>query len=156
MAKEKETTIYFTDGTHADIYRHGHNEYSIYFDYTESTVYGSYLDVARAIENYEEKMMNTSKQNNEENHPMTSYGNYMNLWTTDGDYDVFIIFHEAESQGNFEKIFNSNVENTCHTIMQNSNLSIKEKKDIINSIFDAYTDYGIQFFYAKKEKEGDN
>ena len=52
MTKEKETTIFFADGTHADVYRHGRNEYSIYFDYTESTVYGSYLDVAKAIEDY--------------------------------------------------------------------------------------------------------
>lgn len=101
-----------------------------------------------------DKIMDANKKDNEENHPMTSYGNYMNLWTTDGDYDVFIIMNEAESQGNFEKIFNSNVEDTCHAIIQNNNLSMKEKKDIIQSIFDAYTDYGIQFFYVKKE--GDN
>ena len=101
-----------------------------------------------------DKIMDANKKDNEENHPMTSYGNYMNLWTTDGNYDVFIIMNEAESQGNFEKIFNSNVEDTCHAIIQNNNLSMKEKKDIIQSIFDAYTDYGIQFFYVKKE--GDN
>lgn len=95
--------------------------------------------------------MAKDKQNNEENHPMTSYGNYMNLWTTGGDYDVFIIMNEAESQGNLEKIFNSNVEDTCHAIIQNSNLSMKEKKNIIKTIFDAYTNYGIQFFYVKKE-----
>lgn len=101
-----------------------------------------------------DKIMDANKKDNEENHPMTSYGNYINLWTTGGDYDVFIIMNEAESQGNFEKIFNSNVEDTCHAIIQNNNLSMKEKKDIIQSIFDAYTDYGIQFFYVKKE--GDN
>ena len=100
-----------------------------------------------------DKIMDTNKKDNEENHPMTSYGNYMNLWTTGGDYDVFIIMNEAESQGNFEKIFNSNVEDTCHAIIQNNNLSMKEKKDIIRSIFDAYTDYGIQFFYVKKEED---
>ncbi len=102
-------------------------------------------------EDYKTKITDANKKDNEENHPMTSYGNYMNLWTTGGDYDVFIIMNEAESQGNFEKIFNSNVEDTCHSILQNSNLSIKEKKDIIQTIFDAYTDYGIQFFYVKKE-----
>ncbi len=101
-------------------------------------------------EDYKTKITDTNKKDNEENHPMTSYGNYMNLWTTGGDYDVFIIMNEAESPGNFEKIFNSNVEDTCHAIMQNSNLSIKEKKDIIQTIFDAYTDYGIQFLYVKK------
>lgn len=91
---------------------------------------------------------------NEENHPMTSVGTYINLWTTGGDYDVFIILHEAESQDNLKKIVDCNVEDTCHTIMQNNNLSIKEKKEIIQTIFDAYIDYGIQFLYLKKE--GDN
>lgn len=151
MTKEKETTIFFADGTHADVYRHGRNEYSIYFDYTESTVYGSYLDVAMAIEDYKEKMMNSNKKDNEENHPMTSYGNCMNLWTTGGDYDVFIIMHEAESQDNFERIVDCNVEDTCHTIMQNNNLSVKEKKEIIKTVVDAYTDYGIQVIIAERK-----
>ena len=154
MTKEKETTIFFADGTHADIYRHGCNEYSIYFDYTGSTVYGSYLDVAKAIENYKEKITDANKKDNEENHPMISAGTYINLWTTGGDYDVFIILHEAEPFEHFKKIVDRNVEDACHNILQNSNLSIKEKKNIIQTILDAYTDYGIQFFYVKKE--GDN
>ena len=80
MVKEKETTIYFADGTQADVYRHGRNEYSIYFDYTGSTVYGSYLDIAKAIEEYKEKMMNSIGQDDKENHPMTSVGTYINFW----------------------------------------------------------------------------
>lgn len=94
---------------------------------------------------------------NEENYPMTQVGTYINLWTTGGDYDVFIILHEAEPFEHFEKIINCKVENTCHDIMQNKNLSIKEKKNIIETIFNGYVDYGIQFFYIKKEEEeGDN
>lgn len=154
MTREKETTIYFADGKEADIYRYKPNEYCIQFNDTGSREYGSYLEIVKIIEDYKTKITDANKTDNEENHPMTSYGNYMNLWTTGGDYDVFIIMNEAESPGNFEKIFNSNVEDTCHAIMQNSNLSIKEKKDIIQTIFDAYTDYGIQFLYVKKE--GDN
>ena len=150
MAREKETTIYFANGDQADVYRYEPNYYAIQFNSTGSIWYGSYLKILNIIKDYEVKLTNINKTDNEENHPMTSYGNYMNLWTTDGDYDVFIIMHEAESQDNLEKIFNSNVEDTCHTVMQNNNLSIKEKKDIIKVIFDAYTDYGIQFFYVKK------
>lgn len=105
-------------------------------------------------EDYKTKIMDANKTDNEENHPMTSVGTYINVWTTGRDYDVFIILHEAESQDNLKKIVDCNVEDTCHTIMQNNNLSIKEKKEIIQTIFDAYIDYGIQFLYLKKE--GDN
>lgn len=89
---------------------------------------------------------------NEENHPMTSVGTYMNFWTTGGDYDVFIILHEAEPFKHFEKIVDCDVENTCHNILQNNNLSIKEKKEIINAIFNGYTDYGVQIIIEIKKK----
>ena len=88
---------------------------------------------------------------NEENHSMTSVGTYINLWTTGGDYDIFIILHEAEPFEHFEKIVDCNVEDTCHTIMQNNNLSVKEKKEIIKTIVDAYTDYGIQVIIAERK-----
>lgn len=154
MAKEKETTIYFADGNQADIYRYEPDYYAIQFSSTGSIWYGSYLKILNVIKDYEAKLIDTNKTDNEENHPMTSVGTYINVWTTGRDYDVFIILHEAESQDNLEKIVNCNVEDTCHTIMQNNNLSTKEKKEIIQTIFDAYTDYGIQFLYLKKE--GDN
>ena len=102
-------------------------------------------------EDYKTKIADANKKDNEENHPMTSYGNCMNLWTTGGDYDVFIIMHEAESQDNFDRIIGCNVEDTCHAIMQNNNLSIKEKKEIIKTIIDAYTDYGIQVIIEERE-----
>ena len=102
-------------------------------------------------EDYKTKITDANKKDNEENHPMTSYGNCMNLWTTGGDYDVFIIMHEAESQDNFERIVDCNVEDTCHTIMQNNNLSVKEKKEIIKTIVDAYTDYGIQVIIKERK-----
>lgn len=102
-------------------------------------------------EDYKTKITDANKKDNEENHPMTSYGNCMNLWTTGGDYDVFIIMHEAEPQDNFDRIVDCNVEDTCHTIMQNNNLSIKEKKEIIKTIIDAYTDYGIQVIIAERK-----
>lgn len=93
---------------------------------------------------------------NKENHPMTSVGTYINLWTTGGDYDVFIILHEAEPFEHFEKIVDCNVEDTCHTIMQNKHLSIKEKKKIINAIFNGYTDYGVRIFINSIKKGDDN
>ena len=102
-------------------------------------------------EDYKTKITDANKKDNEENHPMTSYGNCMNLWTTGGDYDVFIIMHEAESQDNFDRIIGCNVEDTCHAIMQNNNLSIKEKKEIIKTIIDAYTDYGIQVIIKERK-----
>lgn len=102
-------------------------------------------------EDYKTKITDANKKDNEENHPMTSYGNCMNLWTTGGDYDVFIIMHEAESQDNFDRIIGCNVEDTCHAIMQNNNLSIKEKKEIIKTIIDAYTDYGIQVIIEERK-----
>lgn len=151
MTREKETTIYFTDGREADIYRYKPNEYCIQFNDTGSREYGSYLKILNIIKDYEAKLTDANKKDNEENHPMTSYGNCMNLWTTGGDYDVFIIMHEAESQDNFERIVDCNVEDTCHTIMQNNNLSVKEKKEIIKTIVDAYTDYGIQVIIAERK-----
>jgi len=150
MTREKETTIYFADGREADIYRYKPNEYCIQFNDTGSREYGSYLKILNIIKDYETKLTDANKKDNEENHPMTSYGNCMNLWTTGGDYDVFIIMHEAESQDNFERIVDCNVEDTCHTIMQNNNLSVKEKKEIIKTIVDAYTDYGIQVIIAER------
>ncbi len=152
MTREKETTIYFADGREANIYRYKPNEYCIEFNDTGSREYGSYLEIVKIIESYKAKTINASKDD-EENHPMTSVGTYINLWTTGGDYDVFIILNEAEPFEHFEKIIDSNVEDTCHSILQNSNLSIKEKKNVIQIIFDAYTDYGIQFLYVKKEGE---
>ena len=154
MTREKETTICFADGREANIYRYKLDEYCIQFNDTGSREYGSYMEIVKIIEDYKTKITDANKKDNEENHPMTSVGTYINLWTTGGDYDVFIILHEAEPFEHFEKIVDCNVEDTCHNILQNSNLSMKEKKNIIKTIFDAYTDYGIQFFYVKKE--GDN
>ena len=154
MTREKETTIYFADGREADIYRYKPNEYCIQFNDTGSREYGSYLEIAKMIEKYKAKITDANKKDNEENHPMISAGTYINLWTTGGDYDVFIILHEAEPFEHFKKIVDCNIEDACHSILQNSNLSIKEKKNIIQTMLDAYTDYGIQFFYVKKE--GDN
>lgn len=156
MTKEKETTIFFADGTHADVYRHGRNEYSIYFDYTESTVYGSYLDVAKAIEDYKEKMIDSIEQDDEENHPMTSVGTYINFWNTCGNYDVFVILNEAETVEHFETIMDNNVEDICHSIMQNNNLPIEGKKRAIETIFNKFTDYGVQIFINPIEKGDDN
>lgn len=148
MTREKETTIYFADGREADIYRYKPNEYCIEFNDTGEREYGSYLQIFKIIKDYD-----VNKHDNEENHPMTSCGTYINLWTTGGDYDVFIILHEAEPFEHFEKIMDCNVEDTCHDIVQNKNLSIKEKKKIIETIFSPYVDYEIQFFYVKKEGE---
>lgn len=79
MTREKETTIYFADGREADIYRYKPNEYCIQFNDTRSREYGSYLEIVKIIEDYKTKITDANKTDNEENHPMTSYGNYMNL-----------------------------------------------------------------------------
>ena len=154
MTREKETTIHFADGREADIYRYKLDEYCIQFNDTGSREYGSYFEILQKIEDYKTKIADANKKDNEENHPMTSYGHCINLWTTGGDYDVFIITNEAEPRGNLERIVDCNVENACHTIMQNGNLSIKEKKEIINTIFNSYTDYGVQIIIEMK-KEGE-
>lgn len=103
MTREKETTIYFADGREADIYRYKPNEYCLQFNDTGSREYGSYLKILNIIKDYETKLTDANKKDNEENYPMMSCGEYLNFWTTEGDYDVFIIFHELQENTHYEE-----------------------------------------------------
>ena len=152
MTREKETTIYFADGTHADVYRYEPNYYAIQFS-TGSILYGSYLKILYIIKDYEAKLINANEHDNEENHPMTAVGTYINFWNTCGNYDVFVILNEAETVEHFETIMDNNVEDICHSIMQNNNLSIEGKKRTIETIFNKFTDYGVQIFINPIKKE---
>lgn len=148
----KETTIHFADGREADIYRYKLDEYCIQFNDTGSRKYGSYFEILKIIEDYKTKI----KKDNEENHPMTSVGTYINFWNTCGNYDVFVILNEAETVEHFETIMDNNVEDICHSIMQNNNLPIERKKKAIETIFNKFTDYGVQIFINPIEKGDDN
>lgn len=47
-------------------------------------------------------------------YPVVTCGKYLNYWTTQGDYDVFIIFHEME-----EDIYENICEKIVHIVMDN-------------------------------------
>ena len=153
MTREKETTIYFADGREANIYRYKPNEYCIEFNDTGSREYGSYSEIVKMLEDYKTKITDANKKDDEENHPMTSVGTYINFWNTYGNYDVFVILNEAETVEHFETIMDNNVEDICHSIMQNNNLSIEGKKRAIETIFNKFTDYGVQIFINPIKKE---
>lgn len=153
MTREKETTIYFADGNQADIYRYEPNYYAIQFS-TGSIWYGSYLKILNIIKDYEAKLINVNEHDNEENHPMTSCGRYMNLWTTGGDYDVFILFHEAEDKSQIDKVVDK-MKDICHSIMGFSHLTTNRKQELIKIYLDNYTEYGVQIFIHPIKKEDD-
>ena len=102
---KEETTIYFANGDKAIVHRYGINNYSIYFEDMDCSVRGTFLDVVNEIK-AKEKHIETKAINNrdltpeiafdENNYPMVSSGTYLNYWTTEADYDVFIIFHELQ------------------------------------------------------------
>jgi len=147
MKETKETTIYFADGELADIFRHGDNDYSIYFHNGDCSVRGSWLEIANEIEKHK------SKQTNEyDSTAMTSCGRYINLWTTDGEYDCYVKFHEAEDNGKIDKAIEE-TENICHHIMQNKYMKTEEKRKLINDLFDAYTEYGAGAIIVKDETQ---
>ncbi len=156
--KEKEVSISYGDGNLVDVYRYGHNKYSAFFHDDNHCVYGDYMDVARAVAKYGEKGSGAAGQTDsipvedEENHAMCSCGNYMNLWTTGGDYDVFIMLHEAEPQENFDKIIEHEVDETCRKVMRNTKLSTEEKKSLVETIFAAYTDFGVEVMIVEKNR----
>lgn len=67
-------------------------------------VNGEYLVNAFKRKREENKMKSTNNRdltpnmcNDETDHPVVSCGEYLNFWTTEGDYDVFIIFHELQT-----------------------------------------------------------
>lgn len=74
--------------------------------------------------------------------PKTDCGRYMNIWSDRGDYDCFIIFHEAENNENVDKAIKE-TEDVCHHIMQNKYMTIEKKRELIVSILDTYVDICI-------------
>lgn len=137
---EEETTIYFANGDKAIVHRYGINDYSIYFEDVDSSVRGTFLDVVNEIK-AKEKHIETKAINNrdltpdmvfdEEDHPMMSEGNYLNFWTTGGNYDVFIIYHGMERFTNDEI-----VEKVVHYIM-NHRKANDTKGQLAKKIHDA-------------------
>lgn len=137
---KEETTIYFANGDKAIVHRYGTNDYSIYFEDMDSSVRGTFLDVVNEIK-AKEKHIETKAINNrdltpemafdEEDHPMVSEGNYLNFWTTSGDYDVFIIYHEMERFTNDDI-----VEKVVHHIMDHRKVN-DTKEQLAKKIHDA-------------------
>ena len=124
---KEETTIYFANGDKAIIHRYGINDYSIYFEDVDSSVRGTFLDVVNEIK-AKEKYIETKTTNNkdltseivfdEENYPVVSCGEYLNFWTTEADYDVFIIFHELQTNQHEEVC-----EKVVHQIMSHKKIN---------------------------------
>lgn len=85
--------------------------------------------------------------------PMTSCGRYMNIWNDMGEYDCYIKFHEAEDNEKINKAIDE-TENVCHRIMQNEHMKTEEKKKLIDSLLDIYTDYGVAVIIIVDKKGG--
>lgn len=147
MKETKETTIYFINGEMADVFRHGDNDYSIYFHNGDCSVRGSWLEIANEIEKHK------SKQTNEyDSTAMTSCGRYMNLWTTDGEYDCYVKFHEAEDNDKIDKAIEE-TEDICHHIMKNKYMKTEEKRKLIDNLLDTYTEFGVGVIIVKDETQ---
>lgn len=78
--------------------------------------------------------------------PMLTSGNYINLWDLDGNYDVFIIFNEANDDPTSDEI--EVIEDAIRPICEDNSNSIDDKKEKIEEIMD-YLDlnclgYGCQ------------
>jgi len=137
MKETKETTIYFINGEMADVFRHGNNDYSIYFHNGDCSVRGSWLEIVNEIEKHK------SKQTNEcDDIAMTSCGRYMNIWATDGAYDCFIRFHEAENDEKVNKAIEA-TEDICHHIMKIKYMKPEAKRKLIDDLLDTYTEFGV-------------
>lgn len=84
--------------------------------------------------------------------PMTNCGRYMNVWNDMGEYDCFIIFHEAEDNDKIDKAIEE-TENICHHIMQNKYTKTEEKRKLIDDLLDTYTEYGVGVIIVKDETQ---
>ena len=146
---EKEITYIFENGNHADVFRHGHNDYSVYFHDEDYSVRGSWLEIATEVKDYEAKQVSIIDQINktwnkkkEDEMASTSCGRYMNIWATDGAYDCFIRFHEAEDNEKVNKAIEA-TEDICHDIMQNKYMKTEAKRKLIDDLLDTYTEFGV-------------
>lgn len=145
---EKEITYIFENGNHADVFRHGRNDYSVYFHDEDCSVRGSWLEIATEVKNYKAKQMSITDQINktwnkkkEDEMALTSCGRYMNIWAIDGAYDCLIKFHEAEDDDKIDEAIKA-TEDICHHIMQNKYMKTEEKRKLIDDLLDTYTEYG--------------
>lgn len=146
---EKEITYIFENGNHADVFRHGRNDYSVYFHDEDYSVRGSWLEIATEVKNYKAKQMSITDQINktwnkkkEDEMALTSYGRYMNIWAIDGAYDCLIKFHEAEDDDKIDEAIKA-TEDICHHIMKNKYMKTKEKRNLIDNLLDTYTEFGV-------------
>ena len=146
---EKEITYIFENGNHADIFRHGHNDYSVYFHDEDYSVRGSWLEIATEVKDYEAKQVSIIDQINktwnkkkEDEMTSTSCGRYMNIWATDGAYDCFIKFHEVENDDKVDETIKA-TEDICHHIMKNKYMKTEEKRKLIDNLLDTYTEFGV-------------
>jgi len=146
---EKEITYIFENGNHADVFRHGRNDYSVYFHDEDYSVRGSWLEIATEVKNYKAKQMSITDQINktwnkkkEDEMASTSCGRYMNIWAIDGAYDCLIKFHEAEDDDKVDEAIKA-TEDICHHIMKNKYMKTKEKRNLIDNLLDTYTEFGV-------------
>ena len=146
---EKEITYIFENGNHADVFRHGRNDYSVYFHDEDYSVRGSWLEIATEVKNYKAKQMSITDQVNktwnkekEDEMASTSCGRYMNIWAIDGAYDCLIKFHEAEDDDKIDEAIKA-TEDICHHIMKNKYMKTKEKRNLIDNLLDTYTEFGV-------------
>lgn len=157
---EKEITYIFENGNRADVFRHGRNDYSVYFHDEDYSVRGSWLEIATEVKDYRAKQTSITDQVNktwmkekEDEMVSTSCGRYMNIWATDGAYDCFIKFHEAENDDKVDKAIEA-TEDICHHIMQNKYMKTEAKRKLIDDLLDTYTEYGVGvIIVADKAKE---
>lgn len=61
--------------------------------------------------------------------PMFSYGTYINLWTCEGDYDVFIIINEINTQPTFEEVIA--IEEEARIIIHNYFYNEEKMKEVL-------------------------
>lgn len=109
---------------------------------------GDYLVEALKRKQEENKMVAT---------PMTNCGRYMNVWNDMGEYDCFIIFHEAEDNDKIDKAIEE-TENICHHIMQNKYMKTEAKRKLIDDLLDTYTEFGVGVIIVtdKAKERSDN
>lgn len=101
-------------------------------------------------------LVNALKRKQEENKmvatPMTNCGRYMNVWNDMGEYDCFIIFHEAEDNDKIDKAIEE-TEDICHHIMKNKYMKTEEKRKLIDNLLDTYTEFGVGVIIVKDETQ---
>lgn len=124
---EPETNLFFADGECADIYRHDNNDYSIWFHMAGNSVRGTYMDIVKEIERKKKEMDSTNNRDLTPemafDDPMVSRGEYLNFWTAEADYDVYIVFHELQTYQHEEVC-----EKVVHQIMNHRKINDTKEK----------------------------